>query len=280
MNHPIRSLLVLHPDDEFRNRIFRAGGTHFACWSVSDWDTLRHAVRDAPPTAVVVVDPYAGSLSGGIAPQFDALLQEFPSASVIAAVQPREASGEDLRLLGKRGISEVILLGIEDTPAGIRRSLRLAQGRFLKTLLQHTLPPYISGRARVILMASAEAISGGGFAPDLARSLSVSTKTLARWCERAFLPPPRRLLAWIRILLAARLMEDAERTVSSVARACGYTSDTALRRALIDFLEMGPTPLRETGPLDVASRAFVGELTEMREKGREQRRRQRAAREP
>lgn len=253
----------------------QAGGT-FACWAVSEWETLRDAMRDAPPTVVVVVDPYLGGSGGGFAPQLPALLNEFPSASVVAALRPRPDAGSDVQALGAMGISEIILLGVEDTPQAIRRILRQAQGRFLKALLRRILPVYVTGRGRIILMASAEAISAGGHTPDLARALAVSTKTLARWCARSYLPPPRRLLAWIRVLLASALLDDPGRTVSSVARACGYTSDTALRRALLDFVGMGPTDLREAGAFDAASRAFLAELHTLREKGRARRRRARA----
>lgn len=277
MRYPTRTLLVLHRDDEFRTRVIRAAGTHFVCWSVSDWGMLRSAMRDAPPSAVVVVDPYLGSGKREIAPDLDVFLREYPWASVIAVVRAGRGSEESLPALVKRGISEVILQGIEDTPPAIRRTLRQAQGRFLKELLRRALPPHVSGRARIILMAAAEAISGGGHTPDLARALSVSTKTLARWCERAHLPPPRRLLAWLRVLLASELLDDPDRTVSSVARACGYTSDTALRRALLDFLEAGPTQLREGEAFTTASRAFVRELLERREEGRERRRLSRRA---
>ncbi len=272
MRRANRSLLLLHPDSDFRNRVVQAGGAHFACWAVSEWGPLRDAVRDAPPTVVVVVDPYAGGEDGGISRELVSLLHEFPWASVVAALRARPGEEGDVHALALLGISEVILLGVEDTPQGIRRTLRQAQGRFLKELLRRALPPYLTGRARIILMAAAEAISAGGHAPDLARALSVSTKTLARWCERCYLPPPRRLLAWIRVLLASRLLDDPERTVSSVARACGYTSDTALRRALLDFLGIGPTQLREAGAFAAAAPAFVAELHEMREKGRERKR--------
>ena len=233
-------------------------------------------MRDAPPTVVVVVDPYFGGVGGEFAPQLGALLRDFPWASVVAVVKPRRGAVEDMQELGRLGISEIILVGTEDTPQSIRRILRQAQGQFLKSLLRRILPAQLRGRGGIILMASAEAISTGGHTPDLARALSVATKTLARWCERAYLPPPRRLLAWVRVVLAAELLDDPTRTVSSVARACGYTSDTALRRALLDFLRMGPTDLRAAGALGVASRAFLAELHVLREKGRARRRRGRA----
>lgn len=275
MRRGSRPLLLLHPGTEFRNRLVQAGGS-FTCWAVSEWEPLREAMRDAPPTVVVVVDPYFGGKEGEFAPQLRALLRDFPWASVVAALKPRRGAVEDVQELGRIGISEIILIGTEDTPQAIRRILRQAQGRFLKSLLRRILPPWLGGRGRIILMASAEAISAGGHTPDLARALSVATKTLARWCDRAYLPPPRRLLAWIRVLLAAELLDDPVRTVSSVARACGYTSDTALRRALLDFLGIGPTDLRAAGAFGVASRAFLAELLVLREKGRARKRRGRA----
>jgi AraC-like DNA-binding protein len=272
MRRATRPLLLLHACDDFRNRVIRAGGSRFACWSVADWQTLRDAVRDAPPTTVVVVDPFFGEQSGEISPHLDQLLRDFPWASVVAAVEPRLSGRGHLRALSDRGIAEIILMGLEDTPPGISRTLRQAQGRFLKDLLQRAVPAYVSGRARILLMAAAEATSTGGHAPDLARALSLSNRALTRWCEAAYLPPPRRLLAWIRVLLAVRLLDDAERTVSSVARACGYTSDSALRRALLEFLGDGPTQLRETDAFGLASQTFVQELLERKEKGREERR--------
>lgn len=276
MRRASRPLLLLHPDNEFRNRVIQAGGAFFTCWSVSEWEPLWDAVRDAPPTVVIVVDPYLGGSGGGISPQLKELLRKFPWASVVAAFRARRGAEGDLQALGKLGVSEIILIGVEDTLQGIRRTLRQAQGRYVKELLRRVLPAPLAGRARMILMAAAEAISAGGHAPDLARALSISTKTLARWCERSYLPPPRRLLAWIRILLASELLDGAGRTVSAVARACGYTSDTALRRALLDFLGKGPTELREAGAFEVASRAFLAELHDLREKGRERKRRRRA----
>ncbi|HEV2149982.1 MAG TPA: helix-turn-helix domain-containing protein [Longimicrobiaceae bacterium] len=275
MRRASRPLLLLHPDSDFRNQVLQAG-SDFAFWSVSEWEPLRDAIRGAPPTVVVVVDPYVGGTGGRLAPQLTELLQEFPWAGVVAAFRPRPGSEEDVQALAGLGISEIVLIGVEDTPQAIRRILRQAQGRYLKQLLKRILPSYVSGKGRVILMASAEAISAGGHTPDLARALSVATKTLARWCEKSYLPPPRRLLAWIRVLLASELLDDRARTVSSVARACGYTSDTALRRALIDFAGMGPTDLREAGAFDTASRAFLAELQRLREKGRLRRRRSRA----
>jgi AraC-like DNA-binding protein len=118
-------------------------------------------------------------------------------------------------------------------------------------------------------MTAAEVVSLGGRGRDLARALHLSERTVLRWSERAVLPPPRRLMAWMRILLAASLLDDPGRTVLSVAYACGYSSDSSLRRAMQDFLGTIPTTLRREGAFSRASARFLEELAEVKSWGKE-----------
>jgi AraC-like DNA-binding protein len=260
----LRPLLVLHSDAVFREQVRRAGGRRFEFQQVDDWEELRERTRVAPPAALILVDPYAdGELSSALR----SLLLEFPSATVVAALDLRPDRYRDLRTLGAWGVAEVIALGEEDTGDSIARRLRGVQGRPLQSLLERSLPPHTSGQARAILMAAAEVVSTGGQANELARVLYLSPRTLLRWCNRAELPPPRRLLAWMRILLATELLDDPGRTVSSVAHACGYSSDNSLRRALQDFLDTTPTTLRKDGAFSLASGSFITELAEVKAGG-------------
>jgi transcriptional regulator GlxA family with amidase domain len=168
-------------------------------------------------------------------------------------------------------VSDILAIGEDDTPRGIMHRLRSAQGRPLQNLLQQVLPQALSGRARTVLMTAAEVVCGGGRGSDLARALHLSERTVLRWSRRAQLPPPRRVMAWMRILLAASLLDDPGRTVLSVAFACGYASDSSLRRAMQVFLGMVPTTLRRQGAFSLASRHFVAELTQARERSADSR---------
>ncbi len=268
MRSVARPLLVLHPDAVFREQIRRAGGKRFEFRVVPAWEELRAELRAAPPAALSVVDPYLGS-DGDLAPELRSLLWEFPSATVLAALDLRPSRFRDLRTLGAWGVADVIALDEEDTREGIARRLRSVQGRPLQSLLERSLPPSTSGQARALLMAAAEVVSTGGQARELARALYLSPRTLLRWCERAELPPPRRVLVWMRILLACEMLDDPGRTVLSVAYACGYSSDNSLRRALQDFLRLTPTDLRRDGAFSIAARAFLDELDETRARERQ-----------
>jgi len=115
------------------------------------------------------------------------------------------------------------------------------------------------------LKAAVEVDSTDGQAKERDKKLFITPRTLLRWCERAELPPPRRILVWMRVLMAAELLDDPGRTVSSVAHACGYSSDNSLRRALQDFLETTPTTLRREGAFGIASQAFLEDLSRSRE---------------
>jgi AraC-like DNA-binding protein len=264
MRQVLRPLLVLHADAVLRDRVRKAGGKRFEFVLVEEWAELRDLVRTSPPAALIVVDPYLGN-GGDLAGELRALLLEFPSATVIAAFELRPDRYRDLRTLGAWGVADVIVRGEDDTTDAIARRLRAIQGRPLQSLLERSLPANTSGQARALLMAAAEVVSTGGQARELARMLYLSPRTLLRWCERAELPPPRRILVWMRVLMAAELLDDPGRTVSSVAHACGYSSDNSLRRALQDFLETTPTALRREGAFTIASRAFLRDLVRARD---------------
>lgn len=263
MRQVLRPLLVLHPDTRFRDLVRKAGGKRFDFVEITDWDQLRELVRTAPPAALIVVDPY-DSQGEDLSAALRALLLEFPSATVVAALELRPDRYRDLRTLGAWGVADVIVRGEDDTVEAMARRLRAIQGRPLQSLLERSLPANTSGQARALLMAAAEVVSTGGQARELARMLYLSPRTLLRWCDRAELPPPRRILVWMRVLMAAELLDDPGRTVSSVAHACGYSSDNSLRRALQDFLNTTPTSLRRDGAFTTASRAFLKDLSETR----------------
>ncbi len=258
-----RPLLVLHRDRAFRDRIRQAGGREYQYQGFADWNELHQTVSTASPAALIVADPYFGfeARTNGDrenpAPALRALLEEFPSVAVIAAMEVGPERFDDLRTLGTWGVVQVISIDHDDTPSAIAQRLRAARGRPLQALLEHILPPETPGRARAIIEAAADVVVVGGHGSDLAQVLRLSRRTLLRWCTRAGLPPPRTLLAWMRVLLAAELLDDPGRSVLSVAQICGYSSDSGLRRITQKFLGGSPSQLRDRGAFHEASAAFL-----------------------
>lgn len=241
------------------------------------WAELDTVLRSAPPSAVVVVDPYAGGRAQELFPRVHDLLKRYPSLAVVAAFALRKENVADVATLLDWGVSEVVDLDTEATPRALHARLRQAHARPFKRKLEGTLSAYVSAEARNLLLGAAEVATEGGGAPELARVLGITPRTLTERCTRADLPAPRQVQAWMRILLACTLLDDPGRTVYSVAHACGYSTDRSLRRALQTFLGADTTALRREGGFTAAAAAFNDELRSVREAGRERRREARAA---
>jgi AraC-like DNA-binding protein len=261
-----RPLLVLHQDRALREQLQAVADDQRLDLSfVEDWDGLHERLRSAPGSALVVVDPLVQGNGAGIAAaQVSRLVDRFPSLTITAAIPVGQGSERRILKLGEAGITEVIDLDEENTTVAVGQRLRATRSRRLRTLLDRALPTRMSGLARSILSAAIDVVADGGQGSDLADQMNVTTRTLSRWCRRAALPPPKRLLAWIRILAAADLIDDPGRTVSDVALSCGYAADTSLRHALRAFLGRGPRELREEGAFAAATAAFVQALVEAR----------------
>jgi AraC-like DNA-binding protein len=233
---------------------------------VDDWDELKETVSQAPPAAVIVVDPYVGQEPGdGPSPHLYKVLKAHPSVALLSALDTRLDRHRDVSLLADWGVSEILQVEEERSPAAVRRRLLMARAQYLHRLLSHDYGVVLTGRARALMDAAVDTVMAGGHPRDLAKKLGFSQSTLLRWCQRSQLPNPRRLLLWMRMLLASALLDDPGHSVFSVGRACGYSGDQALRRALRSVIPMTPSELREAGAFETVSRAFFEELAELRD---------------
>jgi AraC-like DNA-binding protein len=245
--------------------VFRRVKGPFALVSHVGWGELHDALRQSPPSTMVVVDPYAGARSGERFPWLRELLRRFPSVPVVAAMELRRELAPEVNMLVEWGVSEVVPLGHEVAPLALGRRLEQAHARPLKRALEATLSPLVRSDARQILMAAAEVAADGGQAPELGTRLRVSSRTLTERCTRAELPPPRAVQSWMRVLLACMLLDDPGRTVYGAAYASGYQSDRSLRRAITALLGVDSTTLRRAGAFKTAVKAFNVMLREARE---------------
>jgi AraC-like DNA-binding protein len=250
-----RPILVLHGSEPLRDRLRALSGRDFTFRPVADWAALAEAAREAPPSAVAVVDPTCGE-GAWVSRELRLLVADFPSLPVFAAAEVTAGWAARYDALRVAGVAGVIAIGHDDSPAALREHFRLVHGRSLKRLLARVLPPGMPERAEAIVDVAADVVARGGYGRDVAGALRTSRRTLLRWLYRSGLPCARHLLAWFRVLQAAELLDDPGRTVFSVARACGYASDPGLRRVMQRFLGMSPTELRRRGAFRIASRAF------------------------
>jgi AraC-like DNA-binding protein len=163
--------------------------------------------------------------------------------------------------LADLGVSDFVDLPIEHNPSSLLVRLQSTHARPFKRRLEKGLPD-VSSSALTLVTHAAGVAADGGLSTDLAREFGVSERTLAGWCSREGLPPPRRLLVWLRVLLALTLLEEPWRTMNRTARAVGYTDDSSFRRAAASLLGQR---VRRGGPTFKAALAsFAAELQELR----------------
>ena len=272
----LRPLIAMHGEAGLRENLRQAAVKRYEYREVADWEELREVLAAEMPVAIAVVDPYRGD-GKTLASELRTLIWDFPTVTIISALEVKRDRIRDLRTLGEWGVKEVISLGEDDTAESLTRRIRTAQGRPLQSLLERSLPANLSGRGRALLMAAAEVVAEGGHGRDLAARLRLSERTLLRWAEQADLPPPRRVLAWMRVLLACELLDDPGQTVLAIAYTCGYASDSSLRRAVQEFTGMQRADLRRKGAFAVASGLFAKELEQTREGAQARRKAERAA---
>ena len=265
-----RTVLVL---DAPLLRVYRQLPGEYRLRTVHGWDALEAAMADAAPSTVALVDPYTGQRRGDPpSPRLRELLWRRPSVPVVAALVLGAECVDDLVALRDWGVSEVLDLDLETTPHALLPRLRGAHARPLKRRVDRVLSQYVSLDAAQMVYAACEVAADGGGAPELAARFGVEPRTVAAWCRREALPPPRRLQAWVRVLLAAALLEEPGRSVLNAARSSGYANDHALRRAMRDLAGGDPATLPRERLFAAAAERFNHELRELREKARERRR--------
>ena len=260
------SVYLLHPDPALREGLRAAPAASASIIPIVDWRALREVLRRAPLGALAVVDPFGSR--GGLAEEVRDLLRALPSAAVIAALPVGPNDGPTIRTLLTWGVADILDLVREDSPVAILRRLELVRGRAADRLLQRALPRSVPSRTRALLTTAAQVVVAGGHGPEFARALGVDERTVPRWCARADLPTPRRLLAWLRLMIAADLLDDPGRTMESAARAAGYTAAVSLKSATKNLIGLQPRELRARGAFEMVASAFARELFDMREASR------------
>jgi hypothetical protein len=260
-----RSLLVLD-DTAFHPLPFPAEG--YRATRVLGWDALHTAVRRAPPSTAVLVAPFSAS-SGAPDPRLRELLSAAPLLPVLVAVNLAASDPADVRVLLEWGVSEVLDVRLEGGPEALVPRFRAAHARPFKRRLEAGLSRYLSPNAMTLVRAAAGVACDCGLSAELAAVFAVNERTVGKWCAAEGLPPPRRLLAWVRVLLGVALLEEGTRSWNNAARSTGYVDASGLRRAVAGFLHPRQTGADERRPsFQTALAAFDGELHQRRERRR------------
>jgi AraC-like DNA-binding protein len=253
-------ILLLTNDADVRRKVRALLDPLYVVHEVREWTLLGEALAACPPHSVVVADPYASAPPGqGPSTALEELLVAFPSTPFIAAYELTGSRVDETRLLMQWGIAEILDLAHDLDPTRLVHRIGAVQRHRIRTVMKAHLPPALPTRVRAFLSVAAEVVAAGGQPADLASRLHVSERTLSRRCKKLEVPLPRRLLTWLRLLVAADMLCEGRRSVASVASALGYSSEPCLRTALKTVARTTPAEIRASGMSMMASR-FCQEL--------------------
>jgi AraC-like DNA-binding protein len=223
------------------------------------------------PSSIVVVEPLnqlAPAMTFEILDSVRRFLKECRLLPVVAISRHPENSADLFASLLAAGLSDWIDLSREGTAAAVERRLDQVAGIAVQRLVNRAVPGLVASRTRHLLGVAAEVAAAGGQMGEFAGELNVAERTASRWCRQADLPPPKRLLAWLRLLLVAEYLDDPRRTLEAIARATGYSSGASVKTALRNMMGTTPRALRSRGAFASAAAGFAAELRELREGGR------------
>jgi len=236
-------IAALLPAEPCRTRLeaaLRGAHTVRLC---DDWVTLTRAC-ETEPVHLAVFDLYAGGR-----PSFEQVRLlgiRFPRLALLAYVALGSDRGRDMFDLARCGVDELVVVDADDDPVGLRARLDKAEARSAAAILRPAVAE-LPMLPRDAVLASVTRAHERLTAETLARRLGASRPALTRALADVGLPPPNQLLTWGRLIVAAHLLEDGERSAEGVAGMLDFASPGAFRNACRRYLAATPQEVRTRG---------------------------------
>lgn len=199
-----------------------------------DWSHADSIIR-RQPIDVLVVDPHFGSATEPKTAPIHTLRAEFRSVPFVVYSVLAAQTLKPLIELGREGMEQLVLYGVDDDPRQLRRLLERQPGVALAAKLIARLRPRLRtlpadvGNAIERVVHTPAAFHG---VPDLAAAANVSRRTIYRECERASLASPREIIAAARVLRAYAFLRESDYAIEDVAEHLRFSSPHHLTKTM------------------------------------------------
>jgi AraC-like DNA-binding protein len=202
---------------------------------------------ESRPVHLAVLDLYAGNPN--LPPSLErvrVLKRRFPRVGLIAYVSSATAKPRDMFDAGRFGLDALIVADVDDAPGALLAHVEKAEARSVASVVLPAVAD-LRGLVRDAVLASVTRAHEGLTADGLARLLVVPRRSLIRQLSDAGFPAPQQLLIWGRLILAAHLLEDEQRSANGVAPMLDFPSGSAFRNACRRYLGATPGTIRDRG---------------------------------
>jgi transcriptional regulator GlxA family with amidase domain len=158
--------------------------------------------------------------------------------------------------MGRLGLDALVIADQEDSPTQLLNKLEQSGARALADAVRRSLgdlKPTVRDAVLTVVARAHERLSP----ESLARLLGIRRKLLADRLSESGFPSPQPLIAWGRLIVASRMLEDAERSADSVAMALEFPSGSAFRNTCQRYLRLAPQQIRQRGGARHVIQAFL-----------------------
>jgi AraC-like DNA-binding protein len=238
-------------------RLQGAAGNQHRVHAALDWAHADSIIR-RQPVDVVVVDPQFDSSSDARADRIRAMRQRYRALPMIVYSVLAAQTLRPLVDLGREGLEQLVLYGLDDDPHHLRQLLERQPGIVLSERLLFLLQRPLSRVPTRISTAVERLIrnpSAFSSVPDLAAAASVPRRSLYRHFERAGLISPREIVAAARLLRAYAFLREPAYSLEAVANHVRFSDADAMTDAMKWGVGMTPGRARDRmGPDEFVAR--------------------------
>jgi AraC-like DNA-binding protein len=242
-------------DPTLQSSLQAAAGASHRIVSTPSWESLTRLIRERPVTSAAL-DEFA--LFSETAPE-EALSDlgfRFPNLGLMV-ISRRQADPLRLFRLGRVGIPNLLLLGVEDLTRAVPRALHRASERGVTARVTRVIAPYLPRWELDAVRVAMEGIHNRWTADRFAQVVGLSRAFLSERLKACCLPSTGHLLIWVRLFHAGFWLEEPGRTGESVSRQLEYSSGAAFRRALKLYTGATPMEITQAGGLGFVLERFV-----------------------
>lgn len=217
---------------------------------------LRRAVCEDEPNCFAVISVAYDKEGEPVGTVLRAIAAALPRVPLLGYCGASAREADCLRELAHAGVHELVFRDVDDQPALLRRRIGTGEETRAAVNVLSMIRPVLAATLWPLARHVVQYPRAQHSVLHVAAALGVHRKTLLNWTERAHAPPPRALIVWCRLLLAAELLQSPGRSVEHVSDALEFASASALGNLCRRYLGATPTELRKEPALRRAYDAF------------------------
>jgi AraC-like DNA-binding protein len=208
-----------------------------------DWVTLTRAC-ETEPVHLAVFDLYVDGRSSF--DQVRMLRQRFPRVALLCYVPLTADRAREMFDLARCGVDDLVGFDLDDGAASLRAHIDKAEARSAAAVVRPRVVGF-TPLVRDALLAAVTRAHERMTADGLARRLATTRPDLTKALADSGLPAPFQLLTWGRLVVAAHLLEESDRSAEGVAAILEFPSPGAFRNACRRYLGATPQEVRARG---------------------------------